>query len=145
MATETKTKARVFTFMNDELAAGRGDVYLPGTEGLSGVLKRYVEGGENRLHCHPAEDHVFYILQSQATFRLGSEENVVVAGTGEAVLLPAGTYYRFENTGDSKLLMIRVGNAADNHGRLDPAGNPITSTVGVSRQAVYAPERELRF
>jgi mannose-6-phosphate isomerase-like protein (cupin superfamily) len=145
MAIESKTAASVFTFMSDEIAAGTGDVYLPGAEGLSAVVKRYREGGENKMHCHPGEDHTFYILQGQATFHLDQEENVVVVNANEAVHLPRGTYYRFLSSGDEKLLMLRVGNARDNHGRLDPEGNPIVSRAEVVAGRTYIQGKELPF
>jgi quercetin dioxygenase-like cupin family protein len=145
VAIQEKTAASVFTFMSDELADGTGDVYLPGSEGLSGVVKRYQEGGENKMHCHPGEDHTFYILQGQATFHLEREENLVVVNAHEAVHLPRGTYYRFLSSGDTKLLMLRVGNARDNHGRLDPDGNPIVTPEGVVARRTYIAGKELGF
>jgi quercetin dioxygenase-like cupin family protein len=109
MTTASKTKAKVFEFLNDEILAGKGDLVLPGSDELSGVIKRYLEGGENKLHCHPTEDHTFYILQGQADFRLENDENIIVVKELEAVYLPKGTNYWFHSSGDSKLIMLRVG------------------------------------
>ena len=150
MTIEGKTAAKVFTFLNDEILAGHGDLVLPGTESLSGVLKRYPEGGENQMHCHHDQDHTFYVLQGQATFHLEKDENVTVAGEGEAVLLPRMTYYRFLSSGEKKLVMIRVSNSESNHGRLDTEGRPIPSpsdfrAAGGADQRQQAPVRELPF
>jgi mannose-6-phosphate isomerase-like protein (cupin superfamily) len=150
MTTESKTAAKVFSFLNDEIRAGRGDMVLPGTEGLSGVLKRYPEGGENQMHCHHDQDHTFYVLQGQATFHLEKDENVVVVNEGDAVLLPRMTYYRFQSSGDVKLIMIRVSNSENNHGRLDTEGRPIPSTSdfraqGGADRRTHAPVRDLPF
>ncbi len=150
MTTEKKTAAKVFTFLNEEIRAGRGDLVLPGTEGLSGVLKRYPEGGENQMHCHFDQDHTFYVLQGQATFHLEKDENVVVVGEGEGVLLPRMAYYRFQSSGDEKLIMIRVSNSESNHGRLDTQGRPIESTSdfrasGGADRREHAPVRDLPF
>jgi quercetin dioxygenase-like cupin family protein len=109
MTTSNKTQARVFEFKNQDILAGVGDLVLPGSTQLSGVIKRYLEGGENTMHCHPTEDHTFYILQGQATFRLESDENVVVVTRFDAVHLPRGTNYWFTSSGDEKLVMLRVG------------------------------------
>jgi len=109
MATENKTAAKVFTFLNDVILAGTGDILLPGSERLSGVIKRYSVGGENRMHTHPSEDHTFYILQGQGSFRFEKDENIVVANRYDAVHLPAGTGYWFESTGDEKLIILRTG------------------------------------
>src|SRR6266545_6265136 len=109
MATKSRTNARVFSFLNEEIRAGRGDLVLPGSDELSGVIKRYAEGGENKMHCHPTEDHTFYILEGEATFHIDDDENVVLAGQYDAVYLPQGTNYWFQSSGSTKLIMIRVG------------------------------------
>jgi quercetin dioxygenase-like cupin family protein len=109
MTTTNRTDARVFSFLNDDIRAGSGDLVLPGSDGLSGVLKRYAQGGENKMHCHPTEDHTFYVLEGEATFHIDAEENVVLAGQYDAVYLPRGTNYWFHSSGDTKLIMIRVG------------------------------------
>ena len=138
MATGNKTNAKVFNFLNEEILAGRGDVILPGSEALSGVIKRYAEGGENNMHCHPTEDHVFYTLDGQATFHIGSDDNVAVVNKHEAVFLPKGTYYRFQSSGDVKLVMLRVG-SEQGCDRLDAEGNLV-----LSRRAGIAPRVEPR-
>ena len=109
MATENKTAAKVFTFLNDVILAGTGDILLPGSDRLSGVIKRYSVGGENRMHTHPSEDHTFYILQGQGSFRFEKDENIVIANQYDAVHLPAGTDYWFESTGEEKLIILRTG------------------------------------
>jgi quercetin dioxygenase-like cupin family protein len=109
MATQSRTNAKVFSFLNDEVRAGNGDLVLPGSEELSGVIKRYAEGGENKMHCHPEEDHTFYVLEGEATFHIDDDANVVLAGRYDAVYLPRGTNYWFTSSGSTKLIMIRVG------------------------------------
>ena len=125
MATEKKTAAKVFTFLNEEILAGTGDILLPGSERLSGVVKRYSTGGENRMHTHPSEDHTFYILQGQGTFRFEDDENVVVANKFDAIHLPAGTAYWFTSTGEDKLVILRTGTETGSdriiEGRLVPS------------------------
>jgi mannose-6-phosphate isomerase-like protein (cupin superfamily) len=109
MTTGKKTAAKVFTFLNDEIRAGNGDIALPGTEHLSGVIKRYQVGGENRMHSHPTEDHAFYILEGEGTFHFEDDDNVVVVGKNDAILLPRGASYWFESSGDEKLIILRTG------------------------------------
>ena len=109
MATQSRTNAKVFSFLNDEIRAARGDLVLPGSAELSGVIKRYAEGGENKMHCHPTEDHTFYALEGEATFHIEEDENVVLASQYDAVYLPRGTNYWFLSSGSRKLIMIRVG------------------------------------
>lgn len=125
MATGKKTAAKVFTFLNEEILAGTGDIVLPGSERLSGVVKRYSVGGENRMHTHPSEDHTFYILQGQGTFRFEEDENVLVANQYDAIHLPAGTAYWFTSTGEDKLIILRTGTETGSdriiEGRLVPS------------------------
>jgi quercetin dioxygenase-like cupin family protein len=126
MTTSSKTGAKVFSFMTEEVLAGTGDIILPGSGELSGVIKRYASGGENKLHCHPTEDHSFYVLQGQATFRIGREEQVVVANKYDGVFMPKGTYYWFESSSPEKLVMLRSGTEQGSD-RLDEAGNVMKS------------------
>ena len=72
-------------------------------------LKRYETGGENRRHRHHGEDHCFVILEGEATFHLDLDDKVHVLHEGDGILLPLGTFYWFENTGDSDLVIYRVG------------------------------------
>ena len=41
---------------------------LAATRNMTVVLKTYAAGGENGLHAHTNEDHVFLILEGGATF-----------------------------------------------------------------------------
>ena len=89
---------------------GSGDILLPGSDKLSGVIKRYDAGGENVMHCHPAEDHAFYILDGQATFHIERDEKRCprqpvrrrVLAEGVVVLVPQLQATR-------KLIMLRTG------------------------------------
>ena len=72
--------------------------------------KVYSRGGENALHAHKLEDHVFLILQGRARFEFGDGSTRDI-GSLEGVLLPRGVLYRFEAIGDSNLVMLRVGAA----------------------------------
>ena len=142
MTTTNKTNAKVFEFINDEILAGKGDLVLPGSEELSGVIKRYVEGGENKLHNHPAEDHTFYILQGMADFRIESDDNIFRAGKFEAVFLPKGTSYWFHSAGDEKLIMLRVGTETGSDRIID---GPLVKSHRTGDTAQHAPARELDF
>ena len=140
MTTTNKTAAKVFTYLNDEIGAGTGDCVLPGSDELAGVIKRYAEGGENKMHCHPTEDHTFYVLQGEATFRIDSDDNIVVLGEREGVYLPKGTYYWFLSSGNRKLIMIRVGTEQGSDRIID--GEIVKSSRATADRA---PVRELEF
>ncbi|MPZ47944.1 MAG: cupin domain-containing protein [Dehalococcoidia bacterium] len=140
MTTTNKTAAKVFTYVNEEILAGTGDCVLPGSGELSGVVKRYAEGGENKMHCHPTEDHTFFVLEGKATFRIDSDENLVVVGEREGVYLPKGTNYWFLSSGEKKLIMIRVGTEQGSDRIID--GEIVKSTRATADRA---PVRELPF
>jgi mannose-6-phosphate isomerase-like protein (cupin superfamily) len=72
-------------------------------------LKVYESGGENRLHQHLGEDHCFVVLDGEATFHLGTDDETRVLGKWDGILLERGAYYWFENTGDVDLVLFRVG------------------------------------
>jgi mannose-6-phosphate isomerase-like protein (cupin superfamily) len=128
VATQTEVEATVFTLKRAPvLSAGRFDTIVARSNDLIARIKVYAEGGENALHTHLHEDHVFLVLAGQATFHLGRAERQVVVNRFEGVMLPAGAYYYFTSTGDENLVMFRVGTttrAAEGE-RLGPDGLPL--------------------
>lgn len=73
--------------------------------------KVYSTGGENALHSHEIEDHVFLVLQGEATFHFGDGSTGTVRPF-EGVMVPRGTRYRFHaNEASGNLVMFRVGAA----------------------------------
>ena len=142
MTTTNKTGVKVFEFVNDDVLAGTGDLVLPGSDQLSGVMKRYAQGGENTMHCHPTEDHTFYVLQGAARFRIESDEKTFDVKKFDGVFLPRGTNYWFTSSGNEKLLMLRVGTELGSdriiHGR-------VVKSSRTGDRAVHAPAKELPF
>jgi mannose-6-phosphate isomerase-like protein (cupin superfamily) len=105
---ETEAKAEFFKLRTPLLSKGRQDTELTRTETMRVWMKCYAEGGENVLHAHPSEDHIFVILQGQARFH-DKDETERVLGRNEGIMLPRGTFYYFESCGDEPLVMLRVG------------------------------------
>jgi len=91
--------------------SGRTDTVLAATPTMTVVLKCYAESGENTLHAHTTEDHVFVVLQGEANF-YGPNGETKTAGPLHGVLLPHGTFYRFRASPGEPLVMIRVGASA---------------------------------
>lgn len=107
-ATETG-KPTAFTLKAQMLAQGRTDTVLAATEDLSVRLKVYASGGENELHAHPDEDHVFIILQGGARF-YGPEGETQDIRANQGFMMPKGMLYRFHATStDECLVMLRIG------------------------------------
>jgi mannose-6-phosphate isomerase-like protein (cupin superfamily) len=91
------------------------------------VLKTYASGGENEIHAHTNEDHVFVVLQGGATF-FGPRGETKSVGKFDCVLVPAGALYSFHANEDEPLVMLRVGAAIDPSSdvlaRVDELGHP---------------------
>ena len=126
----TKTDAPTpFSLKAQLLTQGRTDTVLAATEDLSVRLKVYASGGENGLHAHIDEDHVFVILQGSARFFGPNDEEVdLVANQG--IVMPKGMLYRFYATSENEcLVMLRIGTPnfqkqAEND-RVDREGKPV--------------------
>ena len=95
-ATETR-KPTLFNMKAQMLEQGRTDTVLAATEDLSVRLKVYASGGENELHAHPTEDHVFVILQGSARFH-GPDGETQDVEANQGFLMPRGVLYRFHAT-----------------------------------------------
>ncbi|RUP24864.1 MAG: cupin domain-containing protein [Curvibacter sp.] len=107
---------------------GRTNQVLGASRYMSVVLKTYASGGENEIHAHSNEDHVFVILQGGAVFH-GPNGETREAGRNDCVLLPAGTFYWFHAKEDQEeLVMLRIGAHIDPDSdvlaRIDLEGKP---------------------
>lgn len=120
--TETTADQLRFSLRNLPLLDGGATMDLVG---LAPMLwahsKVYSAGGENALHSHDVEDHVFLVLQGRATFFFadGSQSEVRAF---EGVTIPRGVKYRFHaDETEGNLVLFRVGAAAiGNSADLDP-------------------------
>ena len=84
------------------------------------------KSGENGLHSHVDEDHVFVVLQGEAQF-YDLNGPLPVLRKHQALMLPKGCFYSFSNDTDEPLVMLRFGAMEKSWkgGRLDPQGKPI--------------------
>ncbi len=105
---DVDTKAEFFKLRTPLLSQGRLDTVLSETSRMRVWMKSYAEGGENALHAHTNEDHIFVVLQGEARF-YDKDENSRIVGRHEGIMLPKGTYYWFLSCGDEPLVMLRVG------------------------------------
>jgi mannose-6-phosphate isomerase-like protein (cupin superfamily) len=73
--------------------------------------KVYSAGGENALHAHDTEDHLFFVLQGRATFEF-ADGSTTGARQYEGVMIPRGTLYKFHaHEEEGNLVLLRVGAA----------------------------------
>lgn len=90
------------------LSAGSTTDLVARTSSMWVHVKVYADGGENGLHTHSTEDHVFVILDGEATFYDENGAETVVS-KNDGVLVPRGTLYRFRSSGSTNLVMLRIG------------------------------------
>src|ERR1700691_6007284 len=86
-------KAQVFSLDGTQLLSkGRTNLTVARSDDMTARVKVYAEGGENATHTHLSEDHLFFILQGEATFFLGrnADETKVIGPMG-GILLPKGS------------------------------------------------------
>jgi mannose-6-phosphate isomerase-like protein (cupin superfamily) len=116
---------------------GRTDTPMAATDRLWVVLKTYASDGENELHAHPNEDHVFFVLQGEADFH-GPKGERRRAKKFDGVLIPRGAFYRFRAIGDEPLVMARVGAVVDPQqdalGRIDSEGRSMDGYSAANKQ-----------
>ena len=119
----------LFSLKAQMLDQGRTDSVLAATDDLSVRLKVYASGGENGLHAHVDEDHVFIILQGSARF-FGPDQEAVDLAKNQGIMMPKGMLYRFYATSEDEcLVMLRIGTPnfqkQAKHDRIDADGKPM--------------------
>lgn len=128
MAEMAKRKTPSFFHIRAKLPRqGRTNQVLGASTYMNIVLKTYASGGENEIHAHTNEDHVFVVLQGGATF-FGPRGETKHVERNDCVLVPANALYSFHADGEEPLVMLRVGAAIDPASdvlaRVDEHGEP---------------------
>ena len=121
-------QATVVQLRTQLVKEGHTRLMLAETDLMTLRIHCYAPGiGENALHSHTKEDHIFVVLDGTAQFNTGRDgKNVIIAAKNHAVVLPAGCYYQFCNSGTTPLVMARIGAGSDKADqRLNPDGSPI--------------------
>ena len=123
---ENGPEAQLFSLKTPLLEQGRLTNHVAKTALMKVSVKVYASGGENAMHMHPFEDHAFVVLEGQATFRIGAEENIKVLNKHDGVMLPRGTLYCFLSSAEENLVMLRMGAAEKwpENWRTTPDGRP---------------------
>jgi mannose-6-phosphate isomerase-like protein (cupin superfamily) len=92
------------------LSEGQTMTLLAEASDLKIHLKVHAPGwnGELVQHRHPAEDHMFFVLAGEATFK-DEHGELTHVGPMEGIMLPKEVVYSFENTGNENLVILRAG------------------------------------
>jgi mannose-6-phosphate isomerase-like protein (cupin superfamily) len=121
------------------LKQGRSNQIVAATEHLKLGLKVYAGGGENGLHNHSDEDHIHLILQGSAVF-YGPRGEERHCGQYEGILLPRGSFYRFQATGKEPLILLRMAaKVPGNHERLNIYGDPLPNSSKANGKVAVIP------
>ena len=99
-----------FRLRAELVKGGRTNQVVAETDNMKVNLKVYSSGGENGLHNHTDEDHFHLVLQGSARF-YGPRGEELDSGPYEGIMLPAGSFYRFNATSAEPLVLLRVGAA----------------------------------
>jgi mannose-6-phosphate isomerase-like protein (cupin superfamily) len=117
----------ILTLRTQLVSSGHTKDLLANTDDVTFHIHCYgPKGGENGLHAHTDEDHIFVVLQGEAQFS-GLDGPLPVLKKNQALMLPKGCFYSFSNEGTEPLVMIRFGSMPKGAPgrRLDPRGLPI--------------------
>ncbi len=123
-----------FDLRTPYLDQGRSRKNVAKTDLLSVVGMVYAAGGENAMHHHRNEDHVFVILEGEATFHIETDDNVHIVRRYEGVMLPQGANYWFTSTGSENLVMLRVGGKYGQITRAFPDGSDFAGDSEENKQ-----------
>jgi mannose-6-phosphate isomerase-like protein (cupin superfamily) len=126
-AGRAEVKPEILSLRTQLVSSGHTKDLLAKTDGVTFHIHCYgPKGGENGLHAHVDEDHIFVVLQGEAQF-FDLDGALPVLRRNQALMLPKGCFYSFSNEGSEPLVMIRFGAMAKDAagGRLDPDGKPI--------------------
>jgi len=92
------------------LSEGQTMTLLAEASDLKIHLKVHAPGwnGELVQHHHPTEDHMFFVLAGEATFK-DDQGELTRVGPMEGIMLPKQVVYSFENSGQQNLVILRAG------------------------------------
>ncbi len=149
MARLAKNKMPSFFHVRARLPKkGRTNQVLGATDYMNVVLKTYASGGENEIHAHTNEDHVFVVLQGGAVFYGPNGESKEV-GKNDCVLIPTGSFYRFQAKEEEPLVMLRIGAALDPSSdilaRIDIDGKPFDGYSIKNKEVDYVLDEDRWF
>jgi len=90
------------------LKGGKGIIQLAESDIIRGRVQVVREGGENNLHSHKGMDGFWFVLGGRVKFYGPGDELIGEFGKHEGILLPRGTQYWFESSGDEELELLQM-------------------------------------
>jgi mannose-6-phosphate isomerase-like protein (cupin superfamily) len=105
---DAEPDATIFRLRARLVSKGSTEEPLATADDLWLKIKVYAEGGENKVHMHPNQDHAFIVLHGKARF-YNKEDDFRELNPNEGIMLPAGRHYKFASCGDVPLVVLRAG------------------------------------
>ena len=99
----------LFSYRKPEnLKGGKAIVQLAESDIIRGRVQIVREGGENNLHSHTGMDGFWMVLHGRVKFYGPGDELLAELSQHEGILLPRGTEYWFESSGDEDLELLQM-------------------------------------
>jgi mannose-6-phosphate isomerase-like protein (cupin superfamily) len=108
LKSQDKPKTQLFSLKTPYMKQGRVTQLVAETANMWIHTKINAEGGENEIHKHMDEDHAFIVLEGQMSV-FDENGGEIEVKQYQGVMIPKGAYYRYLNTGEGNLVVIRVG------------------------------------
>ena len=108
LTSQDKPKTQLFSLKTPYMKQGRVTQLIAETANMWIHTKINAEGGENEIHKHMDEDHAFIVLEGQMSV-FDENGGEIEVKQHQGVMIPKGAYYRYLNTGEGNLVVIRVG------------------------------------
>jgi mannose-6-phosphate isomerase-like protein (cupin superfamily) len=108
LKSQDKPKTALFSLKTPYMKQGRVTQLVAETSDMWIHTKINAEGGENEIHSHMDEDHAFIVLEGQMSV-FDENGGEIEVKHHQGVMIPKGAYYRYLNTGEGNLVVIRVG------------------------------------
>jgi mannose-6-phosphate isomerase-like protein (cupin superfamily) len=108
LKSQDKPKTAKFSLKTPYMKQGRVTQLVAETANMWIHTKVNAEGGENEIHKHIDEDHAFIVLEGQMSV-FDENGGEIEVKQHQGVMIPKGAYYRYLNTGEGNLVVIRVG------------------------------------
>jgi len=100
-------KAKMFSLKTPYMQQGRVTQLVAETPNMWIHTKINAEGGENEIHTHLNQDHAFIVLEGEMSV-FDEQGHEMKLKQYQGVLLPRGAYYRYLNTGEGNLVVLRI-------------------------------------
>ena len=104
----------VSVFEEPKMSRGRAIIRMGNVAGVRPIAQVFGPGdGEIHTHSHPDEDGYWFVLSGKAKFYDRHDEVIAERGPHQALLMPHGFPYWFENAGDTNMSLLRVAAKVD--------------------------------